>query len=141
MSTLTPVNDYFGGTPPLVQKWHSSSLSWSPKNCSVAVQRTLHCADFTPFILSVPFFPVGHFGSGVASYFIFLRWLFGINIVLTMMTAAFIVIPEVRTGGGAIRRAIRSKQGRPAQSCKAATLLLLVGRRTCALTQDSQPLP
>uniref|UniRef100_A0A8D1R8R5 Transmembrane channel-like protein n=1 Tax=Sus scrofa TaxID=9823 RepID=A0A8D1R8R5_PIG len=38
-----------------------------------------------------------HFGSGVASYFIFLRWLFGINIVLTIMTGAFIVIPEVRT--------------------------------------------
>ncbi|KAB0405101.1 hypothetical protein E2I00_016422 [Balaenoptera physalus] len=35
-----------------------------------------------------------HFGSGVASYFIFLRWLFGINIVLTIMTGAFIVIPE-----------------------------------------------
>uniref|UniRef100_A0AAZ3PW82 Transmembrane channel-like protein n=1 Tax=Oncorhynchus tshawytscha TaxID=74940 RepID=A0AAZ3PW82_ONCTS len=34
-----------------------------------------------------------HFGSGVASYFIFLRWLFGINIVLTVMTGAFIVIP------------------------------------------------
>ncbi|KAF0876244.1 TMC3 protein, partial [Crocuta crocuta] len=40
-----------------------------------------------------------HFGSGVASYFIFLRWLFGINIVLTIMTGAFIVIPEVRTRG------------------------------------------
>lgn len=37
----------------------------------------------------------GHFGSGVASYFIFLRWLFGINIVLTIMTGAFIVLPEV----------------------------------------------
>lgn len=37
----------------------------------------------------------GHFGSGVASYFIFLRWLFGINIVLTVMTGAFIVLPEV----------------------------------------------
>ncbi|KAG7265169.1 hypothetical protein CRUP_003610 [Coryphaenoides rupestris] len=36
-----------------------------------------------------------HFGSGVASYFIFLRWLFGINIVLTIMTGAFIVLPEV----------------------------------------------
>ncbi|KAL7866836.1 hypothetical protein AOLI_G00146500 [Acnodon oligacanthus] len=35
-----------------------------------------------------------HFGSGVASYFIFLRWLFGINIVLTIMTGAFIVLPE-----------------------------------------------
>lgn len=37
----------------------------------------------------------GHFGSGVASYFIFLRWLFGINIVLTVMTGAFVVLPEV----------------------------------------------
>ncbi|XP_077449094.1 transmembrane channel-like protein 3 isoform X2 [Stigmatopora argus] len=39
-----------------------------------------------------------HFGSGVASYFIFLRWLFGINIVLTVMTGAFIVLPEVLAG-------------------------------------------
>ncbi|XP_036133922.1 transmembrane channel-like protein 3 [Molossus molossus] len=39
-----------------------------------------------------------HFGSGVASYFIFLRWLFGINIVLTVMTGAFIVVPELIAG-------------------------------------------
>ncbi|XP_068953646.1 transmembrane channel-like protein 3 [Petaurus breviceps papuanus] len=39
-----------------------------------------------------------HFGSGVASYFIFLRWLFGINIVLTIMTGAFIVLPELIAG-------------------------------------------
>ncbi|KAM6981428.1 transmembrane channel-like protein 3 [Aplochiton taeniatus] len=39
-----------------------------------------------------------HFGSGVASYFIFLRWLFGINIVLTVMTGSFIVIPELLAG-------------------------------------------
>ncbi|TKS70341.1 Transmembrane channel-like protein 3 [Collichthys lucidus] len=32
--------------------------------------------------------------ESVASYFIFLRWLFGINIVLTIMTGAFIVLPE-----------------------------------------------
>lgn len=37
----------------------------------------------------------GHFGSGVASYFIFLRWLFGINIVLSIMTGAFVILPEV----------------------------------------------
>lgn len=49
--------------------------------------------------------PIGHFGSGVASYFIFLRWLFGINIVLTMMTGAFVVIPEVRVVPGGARRA------------------------------------
>ncbi|KAK1160790.1 transmembrane channel-like protein 3 [Acipenser oxyrinchus oxyrinchus] len=39
-----------------------------------------------------------HFGSGVASYFIFLRWLFGINIVLTVMTGAFVVLPELLAG-------------------------------------------
>ncbi|XP_078736380.1 transmembrane channel-like protein 3 [Lampetra fluviatilis] len=39
-----------------------------------------------------------HFGSGVASYFIFLRWLFGINIVLTVMTVAFLVLPELLAG-------------------------------------------
>ncbi|GAB1292291.1 Transmembrane channel-like protein [Apodemus speciosus] len=39
-----------------------------------------------------------HFGSGVASYFIFLRWLFGINIVLTVMTGAFVVLPELIAG-------------------------------------------
>lgn len=46
-------------------------------------------------LLSLFSFPRGHFGSGVASYFIFLRWLFGINIVLTIMTGAFIILPEV----------------------------------------------
>lgn len=49
---------------------------------------------------------LGHFGSGVASYFIFLRWLFGINVVLTIMTGAFIVIPEVRTISGEFKSAI-----------------------------------
>ncbi|XP_056607428.1 transmembrane channel-like protein 3 [Triplophysa dalaica] len=46
-----------------------------------------------------------HFGSGVASYFIFLRWLFGINIVLTILTGAFIVLPELLAGAsfGTIR--------------------------------------
>ncbi|KAG7468108.1 hypothetical protein MATL_G00139280 [Megalops atlanticus] len=39
-----------------------------------------------------------HFGSGVASYFIFLRWLFGINIVLAIMTGSFIVLPELLAG-------------------------------------------
>ncbi|XP_055969887.1 transmembrane channel-like protein 3 [Sorex fumeus] len=39
-----------------------------------------------------------HFGSGVASYFIFLRWLFGVNVVLSVMTGAFVVIPELVAG-------------------------------------------
>jgi hypothetical protein len=37
-----------------------------------------------------------HFGSAVASYFIFLRWLFWINLVIAATLMAFVVIPEVR---------------------------------------------
>ncbi|XP_049638825.1 transmembrane channel-like protein 3 [Suncus etruscus] len=39
-----------------------------------------------------------HFGSSVASYFIFLRWLFGVNVVLSVMMGAFVVIPELIAG-------------------------------------------
>uniref|UniRef100_A0A2K6T3S0 Transmembrane channel-like protein n=1 Tax=Saimiri boliviensis boliviensis TaxID=39432 RepID=A0A2K6T3S0_SAIBB len=59
-----------------------------------------------------------HFGSGVASYFIFLRWLFGINIVLTIMTGVFIVIPELIAGqpfGSTARKTIPKEQVSSAQ--------------------------
>ncbi|XP_016911947.2 transmembrane channel-like protein isoform X2 [Apis cerana] len=38
-----------------------------------------------------------HFGSAVASYFIFLRWLFWINLVMAIILVAFVAIPEVLT--------------------------------------------
>ncbi|XP_076248712.1 transmembrane channel-like protein [Calliopsis andreniformis] len=38
-----------------------------------------------------------HFGSAVASYFTFLRWLFWINLVMTVILATFVAIPEVLT--------------------------------------------
>lgn len=38
----------------------------------------------------------GHFGSSVASYFIFLRWMYGMNLVLFGLTFGLVVIPEVR---------------------------------------------
>lgn len=38
----------------------------------------------------------GHFGSSVASYFIFLRWMYGMNMVLFGLTFGLVVIPEVR---------------------------------------------
>lgn len=36
-----------------------------------------------------------HFGSAVASYFTFLRWLFWVNLVITVQLAAFVAVPEV----------------------------------------------
>ncbi|KFQ02673.1 Transmembrane channel-like 3, partial [Haliaeetus albicilla] len=59
-----------------------------------------------------------HFGSGVASYFIFLRWLFGINIVLTIMTGAFVVLPELLAGapfGSTVSKTIPKEQIASAQ--------------------------
>lgn len=37
-----------------------------------------------------------HFGSVVASYFTFLRWLFWVNIVIAVALIVFVVVPEVR---------------------------------------------
>ncbi|XP_046734422.1 transmembrane channel-like protein [Diprion similis] len=38
-----------------------------------------------------------HFGSAVASYFIFLRWLFWINLVIAGTLAAFVAVPQMVT--------------------------------------------
>ncbi|XP_046141915.1 transmembrane channel-like protein [Osmia bicornis bicornis] len=38
-----------------------------------------------------------HFGSAVASYFTFLRWLFWINLVMAAILTAFVAIPEMLT--------------------------------------------
>ncbi|XP_046583503.1 transmembrane channel-like protein 7 isoform X1 [Haliotis rubra] len=37
----------------------------------------------------------GHFGTGVTSYFLFLKWLFFINIPIFLMTFGFVVLPVV----------------------------------------------
>uniref|UniRef100_A0A3Q3MT34 Transmembrane channel-like protein n=1 Tax=Labrus bergylta TaxID=56723 RepID=A0A3Q3MT34_9LABR len=39
-----------------------------------------------------------HFGSSVASYFIFLRWMYGMNLVLFGFTFGLVVMPEVLMG-------------------------------------------
>ncbi|XP_039768741.1 transmembrane channel-like protein 2 [Ornithorhynchus anatinus] len=39
-----------------------------------------------------------HFGSSVASYFIFLRWMYGINLVLFGLIFGLVIIPEVLMG-------------------------------------------
>lgn len=38
-----------------------------------------------------------HFGSAVASYFTFLRWLFCINLVIFLTLTIFVAIPEILT--------------------------------------------
>ncbi|KYQ52088.1 Transmembrane channel-like protein 3 [Trachymyrmex zeteki] len=43
-----------------------------------------------------------HFGSAVASYFIFLRWLFWINLVIAVTLTAFVAIPEVLTANATL---------------------------------------
>ena len=37
----------------------------------------------------------GHFGSGVASYFIFLRWVFWVNVFISVFVCCFLMVPEV----------------------------------------------
>ncbi|CAJ1067956.1 transmembrane channel-like protein 2-B [Xyrichtys novacula] len=39
-----------------------------------------------------------HFGSSVASYFIFLRWMYGLNLVLFGLMFGLVVIPEILMG-------------------------------------------
>ncbi|KFV53432.1 Transmembrane channel-like 3, partial [Gavia stellata] len=71
-----------------------------------------------------------HFGSGVASYFIFLRWLFGINIVLTIMTGAFVVLPELLAGapfGSTVSKTIPKERIASAQDLDTIWLWSLQG--------------
>ncbi|XP_032367545.1 transmembrane channel-like protein 1 [Etheostoma spectabile] len=39
-----------------------------------------------------------HFGSSVASYFIFLRWMYGINLILFCLTFGLVMVPEALMG-------------------------------------------
>ncbi|XP_032091755.1 transmembrane channel-like protein 2 [Thamnophis elegans] len=39
-----------------------------------------------------------HFGSSVASYFIFLRWMYGLNLVLFGLIFGLVIIPEILMG-------------------------------------------
>ncbi|KAH9498803.1 Transmembrane channel-like protein 3 [Bulinus truncatus] len=51
----------------------------------------------------------GHFGSVVASYFVFLRWLLWISVWLTILPTCFIMIPELIAGqsyGSSLRKSI-----------------------------------
>ncbi|CAL1686297.1 unnamed protein product [Lasius platythorax] len=64
-----------------------------------------------------------HFGSAVASYFTFLRWLFWINLVIAATLTAFVAIPEVLTANATLagERKIMLKE----ESVKSKYLLTL----------------
>lgn len=38
--------------------------------------------------------PAGHFGSGVVSYFVFLRWLFLVNLLCVVIWVSFVCVPQ-----------------------------------------------
>ncbi|XP_044275079.1 transmembrane channel-like protein 2 [Varanus komodoensis] len=56
-----------------------------------------------------------HFGSSVASYFIFLRWMYGVNLVLFGLIFGLVIIPEVLMGApyGSIPRKIVPRAEQP----------------------------
>lgn len=37
----------------------------------------------------------GHFGTGVTSYFLFLKWIFLLNIPVFILTFGFVVVPQI----------------------------------------------
>lgn len=37
----------------------------------------------------------GHFGTGVTSYFLFLKWIFLLNIPVFILTFGFVVLPQI----------------------------------------------
>ncbi|XP_048515519.1 transmembrane channel-like protein isoform X2 [Athalia rosae] len=64
-----------------------------------------------------------HFGSAVASYFIFLRWIFWINLVIAATLAAFVAVPEMLTADATL--AGERKTMLPEEKLKSKHLLIL----------------
>lgn len=80
--------------------------------CAINIPQTI--SNTTNFWMMFPL--TGHYGSVVASYFVFLRWLVWINIWLTLLPIGFIMVPEVRgllpttlMGTDVIRNSTKSK--------------------------------
>uniref|UniRef100_A0AAQ6ILQ6 Transmembrane channel-like protein n=1 Tax=Anabas testudineus TaxID=64144 RepID=A0AAQ6ILQ6_ANATE len=71
------------------RKWYAYKVMMTKK--WIKFQR-----DFENFRTHATVF--SHFGSSVASYFIFLRWMYGMNLVLFGLTFGLVVIPEVLMG-------------------------------------------
>ncbi|XP_004534778.1 transmembrane channel-like protein 7 isoform X2 [Ceratitis capitata] len=65
--------------------WQKIALEWSKFNAAIKLwQSSLKNIE-------------GHFGSGVAAYFTFLRWLFYLNCVTFLIIIIFVIIPNILT--------------------------------------------
>ncbi|XP_011865676.1 PREDICTED: transmembrane channel-like protein 3 isoform X2 [Vollenhovia emeryi] len=68
-----------------------------------------------------------HFGSAVASYFIFLRWLFYINLVIAVTYSAFVAIPKVLIANATLAGENKTPNEEIAKSTDLLTLLEFEG--------------
>nr|XP_031533058.1 transmembrane channel-like protein 1 isoform X8 [Vicugna pacos] len=71
------------------ENFKAACVPWENKIKAIEIDE--HCTDHFPF-------PWGQFGSSVASYFLFLRWMYGVNMVLFILTFSLIMLPEYLWG-------------------------------------------
>ncbi|OWF51539.1 Transmembrane channel-like protein 3 [Mizuhopecten yessoensis] len=74
----------------LITETIASLTPWEVKVKTIETALVLFYACFV--------WSLGHFGTVVASYFLFLRWLIWINVVLTLLQVSFVIFPELIVG-------------------------------------------
>lgn len=55
----------------------------------------LDCIFFAFLVIGWFFYPTGNFGGGVQSFFLFLRFLVLLNLVTSLLIAAFVLVPSI----------------------------------------------
>ena len=110
----------------LISRTKSSALKrpsetpWGKSNvrsCPGSIKLRLFSTGYFKLIIKFNFQQVeSHFGSIVASYFIFLRWLVGLNFIILIISGVFIILPEIFT------RTIAKKVGFSIQNKKCPLL-------------------
>nr|XP_031305736.1 transmembrane channel-like protein 1 isoform X2 [Camelus dromedarius] len=77
------------------ENFKAACVPWENKIKAIEIDE--HWTDHFPF-------PWGQFGSSVASYFLFLRWMYGVNMVLFILTFSLIMLPEEARGAAGLPR-------------------------------------